>query len=144
MLLVFIKKNITMNVKFNEFTLKETHHPDSIRINNKNVTGYLNALQFQDADTNQFVVYFPALEISGYGETIEKAFELAKFSISGYFAYLHSLSIKNRELELITRGWKVGKYKNKDYSKVYVDAVGELKNFNVVEGKVKHLTIEAA
>lgn len=133
-----------MSENFREFRLKETRHPDTIHIHNNNVTGYLNAIEFQDADTNQFIIYFPALEISGYGETREKSFALAKFSISEYFNYLHLLSKKNREVELTKHGWKVDKLKNKEYSKVYIDGEGELKNFNAAEGKVKHLTIEAA
>ncbi len=133
-----------MSGNFRELRLKETHHPDTIRIHNNNATGHLNALEFQDADTKQFIIYFPGLERSGYGETREKAFELAKFSISEFFSYLTSLSKKNMEVELRSRGWQLDKFKNKEYSKVYVDGEGELKNFNAVEGKVKHLTIEAA
>lgn len=129
---------------FNESELKETPHPDTLHINSKNVTGHLNAMEFQDADTNQYIVYFPAFKISGYGETKEKAVELAKFSIREYCEYLHSLSKKNRETELRKHGWKIDKLKNKDYSKVFVDSEGDLKNFNVAEGKVKHLTFEAA
>ncbi len=133
-----------MNGEFTEFRIKETFHPDVIHINQKNVTGHLNAFEFQDADTKQFIFYFPALQISGYGETREKAFELAKFSISEYFSYLHSLSTKKREAELSSQGWKIDKLRNKEFSKIYVDEEGELQNFNAVEGKVKHLTIEAA
>jgi hypothetical protein len=137
-------KKTKMSGKLTEFRIKETRGHDNLHINKNNVTGNLNAVEFQDADTKQFIIYFPALQISGYGETAEKAIELAKFSINEYFGYLNSLSPKKREIELRLNGWEFNKFRNKDFSKVYVDGEGELQNFNAVEGKVKHLTIEAA
>lgn len=134
-----------MSGRFSDFRLKEnTHNPDTLRIRPNRVTGNLNTVEFQDADTKQFIYYFPALDISGYGETADKALEMAKFSISEYFSYLHLLSPKKREAELRLKGWKTDKLRNKEFSKAFVDGEGELQDFNAVEGRVKHLTLEAA
>ena len=78
-----------MKGKFLELHLKENSgNPDTLRVNKNHVSGNLNAFEFQDANTGQFIFYFPALDISGYGDTKEKAFEIAEFSISEYFNYL--------------------------------------------------------
>ena len=123
---------------------KETFEQDLLRIKGLKVIGHLNILKFKDADTNQFVVFIPALEISGYGETDEKAAEMAKFSVKEYFTYLNGLSPKKREEELISSGWRSEKYRNKDYSKAFVDGEGKLQDFNVVDGKIERLTLETA
>lgn len=127
--------------------VKETGKPfdrDALRIKGSHIIAHINVLKFTDADTGQRVCYIPALDISGYGENDEKAIEMAKFSIQEYFSYLNSLSLKNKETELLSMGWKSDKLKNKEFSKTFVEGEDELQKFNAAEGKVERLTLEAA
>jgi hypothetical protein len=103
----------------------------------------LNIVQYQDKQTNQFVVYVPCLDITGYGENLKKADEMAHFSIQEYFDYLSSLSVKKLETELRNLGWKHDAIKNKDYSKAYIDVTGTLKDF-AVEDTLKVSVLTAA
>lgn len=123
---------------------KNTLEHDTLRIKGLKVVGNLNILKFKDADTDQFVIFVPALEISGYGETEEKANKMAEFSVKEYFTHLNSLSIKKREEELFNMGWRTDKLRTKDYSKAFVDIDGRLQDFNAAEGKIEHLTLETA
>ncbi|MBK7306852.1 MAG: hypothetical protein IPI88_07260 [Chitinophagaceae bacterium] len=82
----------------------------------------------------------PSLDITGYGETRERAIEMLKFSILDYFESLIKLPSKQIEAELHKFGWKQNKLRHKQYSKAYVDINGELQNFNAVDNKVERLT----
>ena len=59
---------------------------DSLRIKrNKSkghINGFMTVFKFQDKDTNQFISYCPSFDLSGYGETEDKAVEMLKFSVS--------------------------------------------------------------
>lgn len=122
-------------------------HFTSKRVGNqrlKRFTGYINIIRFTDKDTNQIVIYAPALELSGYGETEEKAFSMIKESFNDLFEMLSNLSLSDLNFELSKLGWKKDKYRNKDFSRAYVDEDGNLKNFNAVDNKVERLALVAA
>jgi len=131
-----------MKGKFTDFAVKKNAGPsDTMRIKGSRIAGTMNGLGFRDADTGQFICYLPSVDISGYGETEEKAIEMAKFSLSEYFSYLMTLSVKKRDSLLFSLGWKHERMKNKEYSKAFVDGGGQLQDFNAVEGKVERLTL---
>lgn len=109
---------------------------------NGEVSGNLNVLKFKDKDTDQFVYYCPSLEISGYGTTKEKAMELLKDSVDQFFIYLSQLPAKKRMDELSSLGWRQNKFRNKDFSNLYVDVEGKLKGFNVSMGDVETQKLE--
>ena len=117
---------------------------DTLRIGYRRVTGSVTLFKFKDADTNQFVYFMPTFDITGYGETEEKALEMAKFSLNEYFLYLTRLSNKKRDAELSALGFKRERLRQKEFSKAIVDVNGELQNFNAADGKVERLTLEAA
>ncbi len=108
------------------------------------IIGFVSFFRFRDKDTNQFITFCPSLDLTGYGENELKALEMLKFSINDYFNYLINLSPKEIEKELRLHGFTHDKIKNKEYSKVFVDINGDLKNFNAVDDKVERLTLEAA
>jgi predicted RNase H-like HicB family nuclease len=110
----------------------------------KTVRGHLMGFFFIDNDTKQYVAYFPALEISGYGETKEKAEEMAKFSINQLFDYLMELSKNQLDIELKKFGWKKSVIFNKQFSNAFVDINGALQNFNVKENSLSQVTLTAA
>ena len=129
-----------------KFAIKDLNPQDKDKLHiskNRGRVG-LCVYNFVDKDTKQFVAFAPAFDISGYGETEDKAIEMMKFAIGKYLEYLIDLSTKDRDSELLALGWKKDKLKNKDFSKAYVDINGELKNFNAVEGSVKRQILQLA
>jgi hypothetical protein len=132
---------------FSEFKLTN----EKTNVNNLNfnlqaqtVRGNLIGFFFIDNDTKQYVAYFPALEISGYGATKDKAEEMAKFSISQFFDSLMGLSKTEIDIELKKFGWKKSGIFNKQFSNAFVDINGALQNFNVKENSLSQVTLTAA
>src|ERR1700704_5241419 len=99
---------------------------DTLRIDIEkgNIKLEAKLFRFRDKDTNQVVLFIPALEISAYGTTYEKAHEMLNFSISEYFDHLISLSSKRLDEELSEKGWKKNTLANKEFSKVFVSSDG--------------------
>lgn len=105
----------------------------------QSITARLQVVRFKDKDTGHYMVYSPAVEISGYGETKEDATKMFNFSLEEYFVFLTDLPQKKAEQELIINGWKKHKIKSKDYSKAYVDVTGKLKEFSAEEIETEEL-----
>lgn len=122
-----------------KFEIKPIKAPseDHVHINRKEkgakIKASISVYKYQDKETNQFIVYIPSLEISGYGETDQKATEMAQNSVKEYLLSLAFMLPKKAESELASLGWKHNRIRNKDYSKSYVDLSGELKDFAVNE-----------
>jgi hypothetical protein len=129
--------------------LKKFHISDKkieenrLRIANSKVTGSIAVFKFIDKDTRQMVLYVPCLEVTSYGANEDKAWEMLKFSIDDYFEHLISLPRKKREVELNELGWTQDLFRNKEFSKAYININGELQNFNAVANEIELLTIEA-
>ena len=105
---------------------------------------HLSNYSYVDKDTKQHVVYLPALQITGYGETVERAQEMLNFSVEEFCKYLLELTPNKISIELSKLGFKKDRFRNKDYSKSFVDATGELQNFNAENGKIEKSTLVAA
>lgn len=117
---------------------------DELRITRDGIKFTINVLRFIDKDSMQWVMYSPSLHLSSYGETEDKARIMMKTALEDYCQYLWDMSKDQKLKELSSLGWKRNKFKNKQFSKVYVDASGELKDFNAVEDSVQRLTLETA
>lgn len=85
----------------------------------------------------------PALDISGYGETLEKAEEILKYTLQEFFIHLLKLTPSKLQIELAKLGWRRGIF-NKEYSKTYVDINGELKNLNAENDQVERIALTTA
>ena len=109
--------------------------------NKMNFKGHFSGFSMVDADTNQYIIYLPALEVTSYGESLEKADEMMKATVEDFFNYLSRMTHKQFESELQKLDWKKDKFKNKEFSKCFVDPQGELKNFNISEGSLKSLSL---
>lgn len=129
--------------KFNIITKKLDKDYLRLNIRKKEIKCGLSFFRYRDKDTRQIVIFVPALDMTSYGATEEKAQEMMKFSMEEYSHYLTNLPAKKIELELTGLGWKHNALRNKEYSKAYVDISGELKNFNAVADKVERLTLVA-
>ncbi len=100
----------------------------------------LSLLKYTDKDTNQIIIYIPSLEVTGYGETLEKAQEMIVFSIDDLIKHWLDLPAEQLKRELSKAGWKQDAFRNKKFSKAFVDANGELQNF-AVDSKVERLAL---
>jgi hypothetical protein len=119
---------------------------ENIRIdkNRRHISLKVTMYRLIDTDTKQWVNYVPALDLTSYGATQEKATVMLNSSIDDLFEYLIDLSPKQLNTELSKLGWKQHHFRNKEYSKAYIDINGELKDLNIVPEKVERLTLTAA
>lgn len=104
-----------------------------IRINQgkRRVYTRLTHYVYRDIETRQIIVYIPSIEVSAYGQTREKAFEMLKYSMEQFYEYILNLSLRDLNLELKKFGFTRNKIQTKEFSKAYVDKSGELKQFAV-------------
>jgi len=116
----------------------------SINLRKGHINAVVGGIDFIDKDTLQHVSYIPSFEISGYGETPEKAQEMLKAALHDLFEYLTDLKQEKLNAELKRYGWMKNKYFNKQYSNSFVDENGALRNFNVKENSVSRITLTAA
>ena len=130
------------------FTARPTQKPDKdtlhVNYTSHHIKGHLTAFRFIDNDTNQWVVYLPTLELSGYGETLEKAQEMLRFHIEDFSSNLVNISRKESSILLQSLGWSQDAIFKKDFSKVFVDEQGQLQSFNAKENSLQRVTLEAA
>lgn len=114
-----------------------------INLHKRHVHARVTAFKFLDKDTKQTVIYIPSLELSGYGETIEKAREMVQFTIKDSFDFILDMPADELRSYLSNLGWKKTMF-NKDFSKAYVDGDGVLRNFNADEKTIERLELTAA
>jgi len=130
------------NLKVTDHTGSNIQH-ESLRINKnaRRINCVVFTYKYRDKDTRQMVVYIPSLELSGYGATDDKADKMLRESIDDYFKILIAMPQDALDIELRKLGWSHSKYKNKEYSKCYIDGDGNLKNFNAVGDKVEQAVL---
>lgn len=126
-----------------DFIIKSKFDKDAeiLHFGTRKVKGTLSVFRYIDKDTKQYVTYIPSLDISGYGETTDKAEETLSFSLSEFFDYIISLPIKRREAELLQLGWKKNRIRNKDFSKTKVET--DLSQFNAEANSIEQLSLVA-
>ena len=110
------------NLKIEFIKSSPNDKEDIIHINQKKaiITGKFSILKYIDKETKQVVIYLPGLEISGYGETVEKAKEVLSFNIEELFTYIIELPRKKLKAYLEAAGWD-SNFFNKEFSKAFVD-----------------------
>lgn len=114
-----------------------------INLQTRVIISSLTIFKFIDKDTKQHVFYLPALDITGYGETTEKANEMMRFSIDDFFKHLISLNYEEIQNELAAFGFKNNVFE-KDFSRLFFDLNGQLKDLNAEGNKVEMSTLIAA
>ena len=130
--------------EFKVLKKKLDHDTLHINANAGKISAEFTMYKYRDKDTRQIVCYIPSLELTGYGADEVKAEEMLKFSVCDYFEYLHTLSAKKIQSELLSLKWKKNTFKNKEFSVAHVDVTGKLKSLNAVGDKVERLSIKAA
>jgi hypothetical protein len=122
------------------FTAKPVNELDTMRIDlaKQGIDAVLSHITFTDKDTKQIVQYIPSLDVSGYGETEQKAQEMLQLVIEDLFSHLLTLSAKNLQKELWEMGFKQTPMRNKEFSKKFVEENGHRQPVNAVENTIKH------
>jgi hypothetical protein len=136
----FVKNEIM--APFESFKLGVKPKPESLIINFKSrrIDGHWIRCRYIDKETNHFVVLYPALGLTGYGNTEEEAMEMIKFSLDELCKYLISspISVVQKFLKENNWTWKQPLFPNKRaFSHSYIDSEGQLQNLNAKEGSVK-------
>lgn len=86
---------------------------------------------FNWKNDGSFIAYLPAINVMGYGDTLEEAKETLKIIIDDFCESIMSLSAKERDKALFELGWHKEKLKRKNYSQAHVDKEGMLRDFEI-------------
>ncbi len=124
------KKPITDEEGFNQF----------IRISRGNIM--VKIVLISGKEGNHYVTLAPSINVSGYGSTRKAADESFDENMDTFLDDLIKLSKKERENEIFKLGFKQERFKNKNFSKAYVDENGVLKNFEA--GTLRKKVIETS
>lgn len=112
----------------------------SIRISKKGITVKIVIVSGKEGD--HFVTIAPSIDVSGYGRTVKEAEESFDENMEVFLEDLMKLSKKDRENEILKLGFKRELFKNKNFSKIYVDENGVLQNFEA--GTLKRKIMETS
>lgn len=111
-----------------------------IRIDKKGITVKIVIVSGKEGE--YFVSLAPSINVSGYGKTIHDADESFDENMHLFMDDLLKLSKDRREDEIFKLGFKKERFKNKNFSKAYVDENGILNNFE--EGTLKKTVLETS
>ncbi|MCY2685580.1 hypothetical protein [Salinimicrobium sp. TH3] len=113
---------------------------DTIRIKGGNLNLQFNILSGKQGD--YWVLYAPAINISGYGKTEEEAKELLDVEIEVFCEDVMGMRSKEREAYIASLGFSKEPFKTKNFSKAYVDQDGKLQDFE--QGTLEHRVLTTA
>ncbi len=143
MLITIVKPNFSTNFELSimsKFSVNKAvpnlGDPEFIRINTSKRTVNTEITIFEVIEHDQIVLYIPSFELSGYGNNYEEAKEMLDESVNYFLTNLIKLTPDKINLELAKLGWKKNKFKNKEFSKAYIDKNGILKGFDVSPDKI--------
>ncbi len=119
----------------------ETLH---INRSKKSVRGSFRGFSFIDDDTKSQIFYVPSLDISGYGPTIDDAQKMVFDSTDDLFKSLLNMTPNEIQDVLKEMGWEKNRIFNKQFSKVSVDAKGQLQGFNIQKNSLQTVDLIAA
>ena len=85
-------------------------------LKNAQVIAKAMVVQFSFQDADNYIVYSPQLDISGYGKTQKEALSSFDYCLAGFLDY----SVKNETLfdELTCLGWKLKKGTNNNLKQI--------------------------
>ena len=90
---------------------------------------------------SDFILIAPSISVSGYGKTDEEAHISFKHNLEIFGRDILELSQAKRDQYLLSLGFKQEKFRNKNFSKMYIDENGILQGFE--SSKVKPSLLEA-
>lgn len=98
---------------------------------------------FTGKDGEFYVTISPSANISGYGKTKEESHESFNENVKVFCEDLLALPQNEMEKELLNLGFHKERLHNKNFSKLYVDEHGDLKNFEAGTVEIKVLETTA-
>jgi hypothetical protein len=108
-----------------------------INISRKQLAAKLRTLVFKEEEVH--IVYLPGFKISGYGETIEEAYELAKLSLRDFADNLFKLPESKIYQTLRELGWEKDKYLKKQMRNLSETTFEDIKReFNIPDNTPIH------
>ncbi|WP_177764112.1 hypothetical protein [Flavobacterium sp. I3-2] len=119
--------------------IKKTELSEFIRVKGQNV--HVGTFIASGKDGDYFVVVSPSILVSGYGDTEEEADNSFKENLILFCQDILRLSSEKREEYLYSLGFSKEKFKNKNFSKLFVDSDGILQGLD--KGTAKTSFIEA-
>ncbi len=123
--------------------LEESGHdlPDRLKLAQHEAVGTLRI--FTGRQSEYWVSLIPALNVSGYGENEEDAFQALKENLHTFFDDLFELSETDRNTAMETIGWEKEKAFSEKFSHPLMDEQQVLQNFDYPE-QVKKLMLQTA
>lgn len=100
-------------------------------------------LAFTGKSGEHWVSIIPSVNVSGYGESEEDAIKDLQYNLRVLYEDLHELTVAQKDSELKKLGWSQNKFFKRQYSSVYIDENGVLKNFDS-PNQVKKSILEPA
>lgn len=93
-------------------------------LNNAQAIAKTNVVIFSFQDADNYIVYSPQLDVSGYGKTQKEALSSFDYCLAGFLDY----SFKKETLyeELISLGWKLKKGINNNLKQIKAPSWSEL------------------
>lgn len=81
------------------------------RLSDNNTVETLNVMVFQFQEGENYILYSPALDLSGYGKTEQEATESFEEAFTEFMRYSHNKNTTRSVL--VNLGWKINKYTKK-------------------------------
>ena len=113
---------------------------ETIRINKNVITVKVVVATGKEGDF--FVALSPSVNVSGYGKNKKEAQDSFNENMITFCEDIMRLPQQEREKELLNLGFHKERFKNKNFSKAYVDENGVLKNFE--EGTLEKKILETS
>lgn len=88
---------------------------------------------WKDNETNLYFLYSPALDLTGYGETLREAQNSLKYTLDEFIRYTHTKKTIFDELEHL--GWYVNRKKKRVCAPDINDLLKENKTFRTLQSK---------
>ena len=99
---------------------------EKIHLTRDGASFFLNAISGTQGDF--FIFTTPSILVSGYGRTKSDARKSFEVNLQAFADDLDRMSTKERRNYLVSLGWKINRYRSKDFSKAFVDKDGILRD----------------
>jgi len=139
-----------INMKKTELSIVRIKDTDpkkkqSLNVNKKKDSVKGDFIIFELRDGDYHVSYIPSLNMTGYGKTSEKSFNMLKDCLIDYFNKILDSKQVVIDAELRKHGWIKGVFRKQFHNTTYIDKDGILKNFDMPKNTpIKETLIQVA
>lgn len=108
------------------------------------VSLHISIVRVVDRETGQITLYIPSLEISGYGENIDKADIMLRHQVQDFFQYLADNHKHDIRTELLRYGWRRTSIDRHRFSNAFIDKEGLLQGLEGEDAVVEQNSLAIA